>query len=64
MNPCTILNYFLDRRITVSRRLNHTIAACPQQIYSGILIFFNLLTLVVLLRLPTRGIKYQVGIID
>jgi hypothetical protein len=33
------------------------ITELPQQIYFGILILFNLLTLVVILRFSTRGVK-------
>jgi hypothetical protein len=39
MEPCAILDYFLD--------LDTLITELPQQIYSGILILFNLLTLVI-----------------
>jgi hypothetical protein len=52
MEPCVILDYFLDLQCQ-----DALITELPQQIYSGILIIFNLLTLVVISCLSTCGIK-------
>jgi hypothetical protein len=52
MELCPILDYSLDLQCQ-----DTLITELLQQIYSGILILFNLLTLVIILHFSTRGIK-------
>jgi hypothetical protein len=56
MEPSAILDYFLD--LPCQDALIRSQNCCnSEHSYSGILILFNLLTLVVILRFSTRGIK-------
>ena len=54
MEPCAILDYFLD--------LDTLITELLQQIHSDILILFNLLIVVIILHFSTCGIKLVVQI--
>ena len=57
MEPCAILDYFLDLQCQ-----DTLITELLRQLYSGILILFNLLIVVIILHFSTCGIKLVVQI--